>query len=116
MDNEELNERLRDLDDADIAPDALVEAGKVVAYYGWFWRRVNFDEPLTFAYLDRAGPDAPAPGWVGFCEANKWGYPEYTLTREQSLWVRGLCEQLVQDPTKLRATILFDYMQSTRPR
>jgi hypothetical protein len=114
MDNEQLNRGLVELvEREELIPDALTTSGKAIAFYGWFWRAVDFDRPITFAYANGEGFDVP--GWVGFCENNKWGYEQFEATEEQSRNVRSLCEALVVDPSKVRATILFDYMQSTRP-
>jgi hypothetical protein len=110
--SDDINARLAEIADSEsISPAPL--AGKAIAYYGWYWRSVNFDAPITFAYADGGGWDVPS--WVGFCENNKWGYDEFTCDSEQSAEVRRLCEILATEPTRENAQALFDYMQTTRP-
>lgn len=115
MTSEEINERLRTVaNKEEIAPSELNGSGKAIAYYGWFWRTVDFDRLISFAYANGDGKD-DVPGWVGFCQNNKWGYEEFTTTPEQSAWVRNLCEAFAKEPTASKAKMLFDYMQMTRP-
>lgn len=123
MTSDELNRALAALDDnTAIAPPALDGTGKALPYYGWFWRNVDWDSPITFAH---AGGDWPhssprpiddVPRWVGFCENNKWGYPMFTATPGQSAEVRRLAERLAADPTALHAADLYNYIQTLRPQ
>ena len=113
MTNEELNEKLAALaDDEQFVVQGLGH-GKAIPYYGWWWRSVDFDQPITFAYANGEGFDVPS--WVGFCERNKWGYEMFTATEEQSQQVRRLCVEFVEQPSSERAQAVFDYLQSIRP-
>jgi len=118
MNDDELNQKIRDLDDRDdeLAPAELAGIGKVVAYYGWYWRTVDFSSPITFAYCARQPGEGDTPNWVGFCENNKWNYETFTTTMEETKRVRELCVALALDPTPAAARRLFDYMQGVRPK
>lgn len=114
MTSDELNAKLQELSDReDFAPSALAGTGKLLPYYGWFWRSVDFDHPITFAYANGCGDDVP--GWVGFCENNKWDYEMFTASADDSKRVRELAEALASEPSHETAQALFDYMQSIRP-
>lgn len=114
MDDSELNGRLSELaDNARWCPEPLRQSGKCVAYYGWYWRSVDFSHPLYFAYADGDGVDVP--GWVGFCQNNKWGYEMFSVSQEQTVAVRDKCVAFVESPSKETATELFDLMQSLKP-
>jgi hypothetical protein len=112
MDDAELNERIREFDGPsgyrnERTPERLERSEKVVAYYGWYWRDVDFSRPISFAYADGA--------WVGFCENNKWGYEQFHLSQEETDAVRAACVALVEAPSRELATKLFDLMQSLKP-
>lgn len=119
MDSAELNRRLAEVADADVM-DRGDTGGKGIAYYGWYWRDVDWDRPISLAYprkLRELGHERD--GWVGFCENNKWDHPEFTCTPEQSAELRRLAEAIVAGPVgemKVRMEALFDYMQSLRPQ
>jgi hypothetical protein len=95
------------------APASLRASGKNIPYYGWFWRNVDFDRPITLAYANGDGFDTP--GWVGFCENNKWGYQQWTATVEQTTEIRTRCERYANSPSKETAGSVFDYLQAIRP-
>lgn len=110
MTNDELNKELAAIADADLM-DRGDTGGKGIAYYGWFWRDVDWDQPIRLAYTKLPF------GWVGFCENNKWGYPMVTCTPEQSAKIRALAEAIVSGPVHnmgRRMEALFDYMQALR--
>jgi hypothetical protein len=109
MTDEQLHTALSDLvDREDITPD-LVNVGKALPYYGWWWRTFDWNRvPLA-----RAGTgDFDFPPWTGFCANNKWDYPCWTATREQSEKIRALCEAFVVDPSKATATAVYEYLQT----
>lgn len=108
--NDELNNKLSELaDKEEFTPDNMIryDSGKAIAYYGWYWRKVDFDSQISLAY---------GSAWVGFCQNNKWDYHEFEATIEQSQIIRDLAESFAMNPSKTHATALFDYMQSIRPQ
>jgi len=114
MTSGELNGCLSELSDrGDLGPSGLAGSGKAIPYYGWFWRTVDFDSRIRLAYTRHQGRDVPS--WVGFCAKNKWGYPEFTATLEQSSEIRRLCEWFAAVPTRQTATAVYDYLQTLRP-
>lgn len=112
MDDLELNRKLSNLsDDESLSP--IPACGKAIAYYGWFWRTVDFSIPLRFAYADGNGIDVPS--WVGFCENNKWDYEIFEISWADTQAVRELCVSLAETPSRETATKLFEFMQSLKP-
>ena len=119
MDDDELNARIRNFDGSererdDLFPTRLEGSDKVVAYYGWYWRDVDFSHPISFAYADGTG-GSDVPSWVGFCENNKWDYEKFYVSQEETDAVRAACVALVEAPSRELATKLFDLMQSLKP-
>jgi len=115
MDSDHINEAVEAISEQeDLIPDTLVDCGKIIPYFGWFWRRVDFDQRITLAYADGIGFDEP--GWVGFCENNKWGHAEFLASVDESAKIRGIVEALVTAPTKERATAVYEYLQSLCPK
>lgn len=103
-------------------PPQLKGSGKTVPYYGWFWRTVDFDACITLACAKDSGVkshplvveilgDDDVPTWVGFCESNKWGYPERRLSLEASKRVRDAAEAMAQAPSRETVQALFDRVQ-----
>lgn len=118
MNDAELNQRLSDLDDdhPDIVPTRLLGTGKVLPYYGWFWRAIDFERFLLADARDAKliAYGSEVPGWVGFCQSNKWNYPTFVPSHVEGQTIRLLCETLVTVPTKDAATSLFEYLQTLR--
>lgn len=106
MTSDEINKRLGDEELADlgtIITKGLEGTDKAVAYIGWAWRDVDFDEPLSLGVI---------PGeWIGFMENNKWGYDYVHLTAGECATIRGLVTNYVISPSNDTAQSLFDFMQ-----
>lgn len=83
------------------------DTGKKIFYWGWFWREVNFDLPIVLAW--------DTQGLTGFCENNKWGYPEITLTQEQSEELRTLCETAATSKSADSIKLVNNFMMDCRP-
>lgn len=87
MTSDELNAAIAAQDSLLDEPIYDAFGGKPVPYFGWFWRRVDFDSPTCrFA----VAPDDDGVSCVGFCEDNKWGYPEIEATPEQFAEIKRL--------------------------
>lgn len=63
-----LNVRIAALDEGDLT-------GKPVPYIGWFWRNVDFTQPISLGHIPES--------FSGFMENNKWGYCSWTITEQQ---------------------------------
>lgn len=50
--------------------------GKRLPYVGWYWRSVDFARKRVTV--------ADCSDFIGFCENNKWGYPERSLNNEEA--------------------------------
>lgn len=77
----------------------LKGTGKLFPYYGWYWRAVEFYGWKHTKTGDLTNVISLAKGefgW-GFCESNKWGYPEKWLNTEQTKLIRDQLIKLVQD-------------------
>jgi hypothetical protein len=104
--SDEMNEMLHKLADRNDLFE-IEDLGKAIMYFGWYWRDVNFDSyPYTIARTD--------DGLNGFCENNKWGYPEITITEEQSIRIRLLLESVIDKQTSVSLSIFNAYLQSLR--
>lgn len=84
--------------------DSNTDTGKKIFYWGWFWRDVDFDKPISLAY--------DVQGLVGFCENNKWGYPTIRLSKENSEKLRELCEVAVENSTNEAVAAVNAFMKS----
>ncbi|KKM65381.1 hypothetical protein LCGC14_1491810 [marine sediment metagenome] len=114
MDSNELNERIRALEDDDQYTVKGIEGtGKCIPYYGWFWRDVDFDGPLNLGWAGRDGFDTP--DFVGFMENNKWGYDYINASQEEGTEIRRLLELAVVSPRNETLQTVFDYMQTLKP-
>ena len=76
--SEELNDGIRTFCDDGPNVPGLSQHGKCVAYIGWYWRDVAFDDT---GYRFGVIPGA----FAGFMENNKWGY-EYTDETTPEQW------------------------------
>ena len=83
--------------------------GKVIWYWGWYWREVDFEVTRLRLCTDYDGLNA------GFCEKNKWGYPGYSLDASQSLYLRGLLDKAVDRPIEANLQAVWEFMQETIP-
>lgn len=84
-------------------------SGKVVPYYGWGWRFIDFDG------VDTLGWDGET--FIGFMGNNKWGYASYWLTREEMAQVRERSVQLATgSQTEADFQSFFDYLQTFKPK
>lgn len=122
MTNEQLNERIHELDGWDMVD-------KPIMYFGWYWRDVDFaadyctlavlpsNEPSWHQHTIEAmmGQPHKGGGTVGFCENNKWGYTEFKV--EGTAWRKlvDLVRSFVQRPTKQGHEELVAYMNSLAP-
>lgn len=115
MNSKTLNKKIREIadDEQPYLVKGLSDSGKCIPYIGWFWREVDFDKPLTLGYTDEKGFDVPH--WVGFMENNKWGYPEFACTKEQSAEIKRLLVEAVKNPNNETLQAVFDYIQTLRP-
>ncbi|MFD0712283.1 hypothetical protein [Paenibacillus sp. GCM10027626] len=74
-----------------------------IPYHGWYWRDVCFDaDTIMFAY---------GRGYVGFCEQNKRGFPEYYTTQEQTAIIRTMLEHIVDQPSDEKCQALYSYIK-----
>lgn len=83
------------------------DTGKKIFYWGWYWREVDFDSQISLAWDEE--------GTTGFCENNKWGYPESTLTKEKSEELHRLCEQAVTLKTEEAVAAVNQFMSDCKP-
>lgn len=84
----------------------LEDTGKALPFIGWYWRNVDFDEPITLGDCKM---------FTGFMENNKWGYPEWAVTPEQHAAINGMVRVLAKEPTQELLQAFFDYIQLCRP-
>lgn len=105
MNSETLNEKIRKISDLadNFTVKGLEGCGKTIPYIGWYWRYVNFDNRIS---LGDCGD------FIGFMENNKWGYPEWDTTEEQSQTIKEMLEDLVENPTQDKFQEFFDYVQT----
>ena len=89
--------------------EPVTGTGKCIWYWGWYWREVNFDRNRYTLNTDYSGQNA------GFCESNKWGYPGYSLSIEQSLEIREALERAVDNPSSDNLATVWRVMQGTIP-
>ena len=101
------------MEDREFVVKGLEDSGKVVPYFGWFWRNVDFTRPISLGYTNEVGFDVPK--FVGFMENNKWGYSEFTCTLEQTENIERLLIEAVENPSDETLQSVFDYMQTLRP-
>jgi hypothetical protein len=117
MDSKTLNQKLALLDTTrvDLCPAPLKAAFKVIPYYGFSWRTVNFDKPVFLGispYVFDNGNDVTP--WVGFCPRVKWGHTRWLATQLEGMKIRELCERLVEEPTLENSTRLYEYIQGCK--
>lgn len=114
MNSGTLNKKIADLDgNEEYTVKGLESSGKCIPYIGWFWRQVDFDSEIWLGYTDETGFDFPM--FVGFMENNKWGYPEFKCTPEQTDQIKSLLVEAVESPCNETLQKAFDYIQSLRP-
>ena len=109
MTSEQLNQWLSDhsdvSDDNDFEVAGCSVHGKLIPYYGWFWRFIDFDG------TDTLGWDGDA--FVGFMGNNKWGYASYWTTDEEMAEIRKRAVQLASEPLTQEAyQAFYDYLQT----
>lgn len=85
---------------------------KIVPYIGWGWRYVHFDAPEIWLGVYNGGEAAP---FVAFMQNNKWDYPEFRVTPEQSARIREMLVAVATNPNEDTCQALFDYMQTLAP-
>lgn len=103
VDSAELNRALSEIAGRD---DLEVRHGKAIPYIGWYWRCVDFDQPISFG---------DCGDFVGFMENNKWDYPEFTLTPEQDAEVKAMLRDLAAEPSYPKCRMFWDQVQMYRP-
>ena len=82
--------------------------GKPIPYIGWYWRNVDFNDPVT---LGDCGM------FIGFMENNKWDYPEWTISKIQDAAIKAMLQVLDPDSDTIEKDIvdLYDYIQTCSP-
>ncbi len=104
--SEELNNKIREICN-DGNYDFSMENGKAIPYIGWWWRDFNFDRyPYSLGFI-------PDHEYVGFMVRNKWGYPSISLTNEQSVELRYMLENTVDNPNEDALVKVYNYIQET---
>jgi len=98
--SDELNEAISAICD----DNSLYEAfgGKCIPYIGWFWRRVNFDQPdhEFGVLLPNTSESDPNPvARVGFMENNKWDYDYVYCPHDKWVEIKELLEAAVMSPS-----------------
>lgn len=93
------------------------EYNKRIPYAGWYWRDVDF---ATGEWVRIANTGE----FIGFCENNKWGYPQRTLTDEEFSKVVKIIERAyklnsqggilaeIWDNTRRELNKVWDLMQT----
>src|SRR6266566_4629989 len=76
--------------------DSNSDTGKKIFYWGWFWRMVDFDQPITLAWSE--------DGLTGFCENNKWYYRTVSPSAESVAAVNTFMSNCKPEDWKQRAT------------
>ena len=115
--SKELNEKIVDLDlhRLDLIPEALKAFNKVVPYYGFNWRTLNFDKLIwlgisPYHTLD----DKEIVPWVGFLTLQKTGFKRWQTTEEQSAKIKEMLQNLATEPSIEKTTDLYNYMQGCK--
>lgn len=96
-------------DDARWPFEPVPDTGKMIWYYGWYWRDYDFDQPQYRLHTDFDGLNA------GFCVSNKWGYPGFTCSISQTLAIREALERAVGNPSGENLETAWNMMQSAIP-
>lgn len=117
MNNEDLNNKLADLDDhhPEFMPEALKSYYKVLPYYSFGWRFVDFNKKIWLGispYTEEDGKNVVP--WIGFTPRLRWNYTRWQATDDQSKVIKQLCEELVLEPSVAKATEVFNYIQGLR--
>ncbi len=112
MDSPALNEAIREIcDRGDEFPVRGLGGEKAIAYYGWYWRDVNFDVPRLRFGDARQSRGFDVPGWIGFMESNKWGYGAAVADEDLSALIREALEDACSSPSSESCQKVFDLMQ-----
>ena len=103
MTSEELNARLREIEDESERYGYEAFGGKAIPYIGWYWRDVNFDHDGKYPFgilpiMD--GLDANDTPRVGFMENNKWDYEYVYAAAEQWAEIKRLLTEVAQRPCR----------------
>lgn len=130
MNSEELNKRIREIEDGrefEGQVKGIELTGKTFPYLGWGWREVDFDHPFelgfsgecqscgvkkTCEYHEGVLELSESPDFVGFMENNKWGYAQRTVTEEQRREIVMLVTECASRPSLEALQTLFNYVQS----
>lgn len=117
LNSKELNEKIVDLDlhRLDLTPEALKLFNKVIPYYGFNWRTVNFDKLIwlgtsPYTVLD----DKEFVPWIGFLTIQKANHKRWQATEEQSTKIKEMLQDLVTEPSLEKTTSFYNYMQECR--
>jgi hypothetical protein len=117
MISKELNAKILDLDlhRLDLVPEPLKDFNKVVPYYGFNWRNVNFDKlnwlgisPYTTLNEQEFVP------WVGFLAIEKRNHKRWQSTQEQTDRIKELLEGLVAEPSVEKTLEIYNYLQGCK--
>jgi hypothetical protein len=118
VDSEMLNAKIAEIcdDGVKLRVKGLESAGKCIAYIGWYWRIVDFNDQIILGYCpDTDGFLESGPGFVGFMENNKWGYDQWAITEEQADELKArLVAMFAAGVTQEALQGIFDYMQTLR--
>jgi hypothetical protein len=117
MNNKELNAKLADLDDhhPEFTPEALKAFSKVLPYYGFGWKFINFDKPMMLGvspYTIENGQEFVP--WVGFMAREKRSHRQWQATAEQATKLKEILENFATTPSLIAATEIYDYLQGCR--
>ena len=101
MTSDELNAKLRAIDDAEggLDFDAFGNSGKRLPYIGWFWRDVDWSRDDCVLGIIPRGADGNDKPLVGFMESNKWGYPHIYVCGPAWTNIRDLATQAATSPS-----------------
>jgi len=118
MNNQELNNKLAELDDyhPEHTPDALKGTYKVLPYWSFGWRFVNFEKGIWLGFEPYTEDDGkPLVKHVGFCPRLKWNYTRWQSSEEERVKIKELCELFVTEPSTEHAAAIYNYLQTLKP-
>lgn len=108
MTDDELNEKMSDLDGNETNDVCYRGWERPTPTFGWWWRYIDFNK----VELGRSTEDST----IGFMAKNKWGHDEYVCAPEESAKIREMCIAIVEDPDKdsdrTKRMALIDYFHT----
>lgn len=80
---------------------------KPLPFFGWFWRSFDWNRvPLGL------GGEDGAPKYVGIMAKNKWYYPEYFCSSDESRVIRAHCEDIARGYSEEKVRSFTLYLQT----